>query len=90
METVWPDCRYALRRLAKAPFFALFVVLTLSVGIAANTVMFGIADGVLFRSLPYPDADRLVWISHGVPGFPQGGAIAYPEGLPETTPVRAC
>jgi len=67
METVWQDCRYALRRLAKAPFFVLFVVLTLSVGIAANTVMFGIADGVLFRSLPYPDPDRLVWISHGVP-----------------------
>jgi len=79
METVWQDCRYALRRLAKAPFFVLFVVLTLSVGIAANTVMFGIADGVLFRSLPYPDPDRLVWISHGVPGFPQGGAtFSYP------------
>jgi predicted permease len=79
METMWQDCRYALRRLAKAPFFVLFVVLTLSLGIAANTVMFGIADGVLFRSLPYPDADRLVWISRGVPGFPQGGAtFSYP------------
>ena len=79
MNTVWQDCRYALRRLAKAPFFALFVVTTLAVGIAANTVMFSIADGVLFRSLPYPDADRLVWISHGVPGFPQGGAtFSYP------------
>ena len=52
MEIVWQDCRHALRRLRKSPFFALFVVLTLSVGIAANTVMFGIADGVLFRSLP--------------------------------------
>jgi putative ABC transport system permease protein len=79
MDIVWQDCRYALRRLRGAPFFALFVVLTLAVGIAANTVMFGIADGVLFRSLPYPDADRLVWISRGVPGFPQGGAtFSYP------------
>jgi putative ABC transport system permease protein len=74
METIWQDCRYALRRLARAPFFVLFVVLTLAVGIAANTIMFSIANGVLFRSLPYPDANRLVWISHGVPGYPQGGA----------------
>jgi predicted permease len=79
METVWQDCWYAVRRLAKSPFFALFVVLTLSVGIAANTVMFSIADAVLFRSLPYPDADRLIWISHGVPGYPGGGAtFSYP------------
>src|SRR5581483_12078762 len=74
MDIIRQDYRYAIRRLASAPFFVLFVVVTLAVGIAANTVMFGIADAVLFRSLPYPDADRLVWISHGVPGFPQGGA----------------
>jgi len=79
MDTVWQDCRYAVRRLASARFFALFVVVTLAVGIAANTVMFSIADAVLFRSLPYPDADRLVMISHGVPGYPQGGAtFSYP------------
>src|SRR3954462_13979727 len=79
MENVWQDCRFALRQLRKSSFFAIFVVLTLAVGIAANTVMFSIADGVLFRSLPYPDADRLVWISRGVPGFPQGGAtFSYP------------
>ena len=79
MENVLQDCRYALRRLRQSPFFVLFVVLTLSVGIAANTVMFAIADGVLFRRLPYPDPDRLVWISRGVPGYPQGGAtFSYP------------
>src|SRR6516164_5863806 len=70
MDTIWQDCRYAMRRLASARFFALFVVATLAVGIAA---------AVLFRSLPYPDADRLVVISHGVPGYPQGGAtFSYP------------
>jgi putative ABC transport system permease protein len=79
MDTIWQDYRYATRRLAQAPFFALFVVLTLAVGIAANTIMFGIADAVLFRGLPYPDADRLVWISRGLPGYPQGGAtFSYP------------
>src|SRR5262245_6588981 len=79
MDTIWQDCRYAVRRLARSPFFAVVVVLTLAVGIAATTIMFSIADGVLFRSLPYPDADRLVWLSHGVPGYPQGGAtFSYP------------
>ncbi len=79
METVWQDCWFAARRLAKSPFFVLFVVLTLSLGIAANTVMFSFADAVLFGSLPYPNADRLVWISRGVPGFPGGGAtFSYP------------
>jgi hypothetical protein len=53
METVWQDCWYAVRRLARSPFFVLFVVLTLSMGIAANTIMFSVADAVLFRSLPY-------------------------------------
>jgi putative ABC transport system permease protein len=80
MEHVSQDVRIALRRLRTSPFFALFVVLTLAVGIAANTVMFSIADGVLFRGLPYPDGERLIWISRGVPGFPQGGATySYPS-----------
>jgi len=52
MEKVWQDGRHALRLLIHAPFFALFVVLTLAVGIAANTIIFSIADAVLFRSLP--------------------------------------
>jgi putative ABC transport system permease protein len=74
MDTVWQDCRYAVRRLANSPLLVLFVVLTLGVGIAASTIMVDIADGVLFRGLSYPNGDRLVWISHGVPGYPQGGA----------------
>ena len=79
MESLWRDCWYALRRLTHARFLALFVVLTLAIAIGANTIMFSIAGAVLFRDLPYPHGDRLVWISRGVPGFPQGGAtFSYP------------
>ncbi len=54
------DVRYALRALLRDPGFALAAVLTLALGIGANTGMFAVAHGVLFRALPWPDADRLV------------------------------
>jgi predicted permease len=54
------DLRFALRRLASAPLFALAAIATLALGIGANTAIFSIADAVLFRPLPYADADRLL------------------------------
>ncbi|HSR43464.1 MAG TPA: ABC transporter permease, partial [Longimicrobiales bacterium] len=54
------DLRGALRRLRRAPAFAGLVILTLAVGIGANTAIFSVLRGVLIRPLPYPEADRLV------------------------------
>src|SRR3974390_3019591 len=64
LETVWQDVRYATRTLAMRPGFAIVAVLTLAVGIGATTAVFSGVDRVLFRSLPYPQDDRLV--SYGV------------------------
>jgi putative ABC transport system permease protein len=56
------DMRLAIRRLVKRPGFTLAAVGTLALGIGANTTIFSVVQGVLFRPLPYPDADRLVGV----------------------------
>ena len=56
------DFRFALRRLRHEPGYAVFVALTLALGIGGITAMFSAFDAVLIRPLPYPDADKLVMI----------------------------
>jgi predicted permease len=63
IESFWEDTRYALRNLRRDPFLAFAATLTLAVCIGANTTVFSVADSILIRPLPYPNSDRIDWIS---------------------------
>ena len=63
------DLRYALRSLRKQPVFTLVAVLTLTLGIGANTAIFSLLYQTLLRPLPYPDADRLVFVWNSYKGI---------------------
>jgi predicted permease len=83
MEGLVQDVRYAARRLARTPGFTLVALVTLALGIGANTAIFSVVHGVLLRALPFQDPDRLffVWSQHT-------STDRYPLQLPEFCDYR--
>src|ERR1041384_3591886 len=67
MESIFHDLRYAVRSFAKKPGFTVVAVLTLALGIGANTAVFSVVNAVLVRPLPYKDPDRIALIKESLP-----------------------
>ncbi len=86
LEAALSDLRYAVRTLRRSPAFAAVVVVTLALGIGANTAIFSVIRGVLLRPLPNRDGARLVYLRHSMDG-PGGQNIQF--SVPEVRDYRA-
>ena len=84
------DIRYALRSLRKQPIFTLVAVATLTLGIGANTAIFSLLYQYLLRPLPYPDAERLVfiWNTYPLMGLAQA-SVSIPDYIDRKTQASA-
>ena len=81
METFWKDIQYAVRMLWKSPAFTAIAIITLALGIGANTAIFSVVNAVLLEPLPFPESSRLVDIYHSYPNIGLNHATVSPKTL---------
>jgi predicted permease len=80
MHILWQDIRYGLRMLLKSPAFTAIAIITLALGIGANTALFSVVNGVLLNPLPYPQPERLIALFSRTPDSGHW-SISYPNFL---------
>jgi hypothetical protein len=78
LKSLPQDLRYGVRVLAKSPGFSLIAILTLALGIGANTAIFSVVNGVLLNPLPFRGPNQLVSMFQEMPNF-KNGSISYPN-----------
>jgi predicted permease len=79
LESLLADLKLIFRRLCKAPGFTITVLLTLAIGIGANTAVFSVVNSVILKPLPYPESDRIIALTLNAPGA--GGLASFSNGL---------
>jgi hypothetical protein len=79
LESILADLKFTFRRLRKSPGFTATVLLTLAIGIGANTAIFSVLNSILLRPLPYPNSEQLVSLWLNAPGA--GGLANFSNGL---------
>lgn len=79
MASFWQDLRYAWRSLAKAPGFLIIAVVTLGLGVAVNTTIFSVVNGLLLRPLPVPHPEQLTVLTMDLPGNSSDHTFSYPD-----------
>ncbi len=79
MHSFWQDMKYAMRSLRNSPGFAIIAVVTLGLGMAVNTTVFSVINGLLLRSLPVPHAEQITVLAMKQPGAEGFQAFSYPD-----------
>src|SRR5215472_3688855 len=79
MENFWQDLRYAARSLRNSAGFTLIAIVTLGLGMAVNTTVFSVINGILLRPLPVPHAEQMTVLALKQSGAPEFQSFSYPD-----------